>query len=160
MNMFLNDNNICTGAQAGLGSREPGSPPKPRAERHLGSHPGALSSCCVCASFFCAPHRCYENLRSPAGKVTSPRCLPRPCPPPRPGWAGSLHPGQPLPSPTFPNLPSTLFLPHVLHCAGSPVLYAFLSSAREMFRGAGVSSGSGEGPGLLVLPWTSVFTPC
>ncbi|XP_045018847.1 MAP kinase-activating death domain protein isoform X8 [Bubalus bubalis] len=95
-----------------------------------------------------------------AGKVTSPRCLPRPCPPPRPGWAGSLHPGQPLPSPTFPNLPSTLFLPHVLHCAGSPVLYAFLSSAREMFRGAGVSSGSGEGPGLLVLPWTSVFTPC
>lgn len=21
-----------------------------------GAHPGALSSCCVCASFFCAPH--------------------------------------------------------------------------------------------------------
>jgi hypothetical protein len=36
-----------------------------------GAHPGALSSCCVCASFFCAPHRCYENLRSPAGNVTS-----------------------------------------------------------------------------------------
>lgn len=96
----------------------------------MGSHPGALSSCCVCASFFCAPHRCYENLRSPAGKVTSLGwcCLsPGPCLGPCSGWGGlpSTHPAAHtscLPFSPHPSFPTSLPV-----CAGSLVLSFFPS---------------------------------
>lgn len=84
-----------------------------------------MSSCCVCASFFCAPHRCYENLRSPAGNV-APALLP----PPRlhlgpcGGWGGlpstkaAAHIASPSSLPTL-FLPS---LPHPCWLTGSEVL--------------------------------------
>ena len=145
------------------GSRELGSPqPSADYEWCLGSHPGALSSCCVCASFFRAPHRCYENLRSPAGKVTSPCCLsPGPCLGPCGGWAGSLRPSQLLASPTclFPSLP-TLFLPNLLHPRAGSLVPSFIPCAPFSLlpeRRLGESSNSGEGPGLIALPLMSLF---
>lgn len=106
-----------------------------------GSHPGALSSCCVCASFFCAPHRCYENLRSPAGKVTSARAAFPQAPALDPavgGWApfnqpSCLH-GRPVVSPSSPPTSSS---PEPLPLALAPCsefssLCSLLSFAREV----------------------------
>lgn len=56
------------GSLVGLGGRQDScSQSQPPPSQGLtggvvGPCPGALSSCCVCASFFCAPHRCYEKL--------------------------------------------------------------------------------------------------
>lgn len=125
------------------------------------SHPGALSSCCVCASFFCAPHRCYENLRSPAGKVTSARAASPQVPVwgPAVGGAGSLQPNQLLILPVrlFLSL-STLFLPNlpppVRWLTGSEFspCVPLLSSAREIF---GEIFQLRRGPWLLAPPLMS-----
>lgn len=127
------------------------------------SHPGALSSCCVCASFFCAPHRCYENLRSPAGKVTSARLV---LPPPKSlsgalQWVGRAPVNQTSCSycqfvSSFLCPPSSS--PTCLHpCAGSLVLSflpvcPLLSSAREIF---GEIFQLRRGPWLLAPPLMS-----
>lgn len=67
---------------------------------------------CVCASFFCGPHRCYENLHSPAGKVTSARLLL-----PTPQVLQALQPvgGLPPPTPAAPTATS--------HCVSSSLLF-------------------------------------
>lgn len=117
-----------------------------------------MSSCCVCASFFCAPHRCYENLRSPAGNVA--RAL---LPPPRlhlgpcGGWGGllSTKAAAHIASPS--SLPS-LFLPSLPHpcwLTGSEVLPVYsLSSARESLGGIFRLR---RGPALLAPPLMGLF---
>lgn len=152
--------------QAGQLWLEAGSqPPCSQALRSgvVGSHPGALSSCCVCASFFCAPHRCYENLRSPAGKVTSARAASPQAPAwalPWVGWAPFnqasrshcqlSHPFSPHPLPL--SLPPPVCW--LTHSEFSP-LCAPSSLLPERYLGE--SFNSEEGPGLLALPMMSLF---
>lgn len=131
----------------------------------MGSHPGALSSCCVCASFFCAPHRCYENLRSPAGKVTSARAASPQAPAwalPRVGWAPFNQTScshcqfvSSLFSPPSSSQPPPP--PHSCWLTGSEFspLCAPFSLLPERYLGE--SFNSGEGPGLLALPMMSLF---
>lgn len=129
----------------------------------MSSHPGALSSCCVCASFFCAPHRCYENLRSPAGKVTSARLV---LPPPKSlsgalQWVGRAPFNQTSCSRCqFVSSLPPLSFPTWLHPrAGSLVLSflpvcSLLSSAGEVF---GEIFQLRRGPWLLAPPLMSLF---
>lgn len=125
-------------------------------------HPGALSSCCVCASFFCAPHRCYENLRSPAGKVTSAQLV-LPFPRPQPRAAGG---GWPLPASlaaymasglSFLSPPSSfpLPLPPVLaHCSEFSLHFPPLFCQRDTWRTLPTQEND---LGLLAPPLMSLF---
>lgn len=113
-----------------------------------GAHPGALSSCCVCASFFCAPHRCYENLHSPAGNVTSARAAFSQAPALGPAVGGGLIPTDLAASMTSglsSSLPSSFQtpLPLVLaHCSEFSLHCTPLSLLPERYLGN--SSNSGE----------------
>lgn len=122
----------------------------------VGSHPGALSSCCVCASFFRAPHRCYENLRSPAGKVTSARAAsPRPRLGPCSGWGGlpSAKLATHIASLSLPFLSPPSSFPTSLHPGAGSLILSLLPRVLPSLscqRDVGESSDSGEDLGFFL----------